>query len=138
MKSFLRFGSAAGVAFVLLACSGSDSTHDLGGDAGADTGSGGGGDDGGACGPLGDSCKAGTNDCPQGLTCEGTGEHDFCARQHATCGGIAGGSKCPASAPRCMVVGGAADYGICMTDDERQCACTKTPQSFTAASCGIR
>ncbi|WP_394833685.1 hypothetical protein LVJ94_44980 [Pendulispora rubella] len=132
MNAFLRFSSVMCAAFSFIACSGSDSSNGITGDAGTDTGS-----NGGTCGRLGDSCKAGTNDCPQGLKCEGNGEHDFCAPQHDSCGGIVP-RACPAAAPHCMVVGGAADYGLCMSDAERQCACTKTPQSFTAASCGIR
>ncbi|WP_394823853.1 hypothetical protein [Pendulispora albinea] len=118
----------------------SSSSSNPGPSDGGDTKSdgGGAGDDAGggsaACRHIGDVCS-GQGSCSNGLRCEQTGSNGFCAPdRNEGCGGIAG-SSCTGAARNCMNVAGAADYGLCMTDAEKACACAKNAKLFYDDDC---
>jgi len=90
------------------------------------------GEDAGVCGHIGESCTA---NCPDNLRCEMSGQDGACLPVHKACNTFAGGT-CDAAAPNCMVLG--TDQGTCLTDQEKLCACERSPELFNAVSCGRR
>jgi hypothetical protein len=82
------------------------------------------------CGNLGAACGP-SNECAGGLRCVDQGA--CFPDRFIDCGGFAG-QQCPATHPICIFFMGA-DYGPCLTREERDCICAQSAGRAALGGC---